>query len=82
MPPLMPPWIDDPGICLAGRGRRDHYANMRKGDWRVREDDFDSMVRTIAVERRMFDNIRKAMAFILAFHLPIAGLPLMPLLRF
>lgn len=44
------------------------------------EDDFDSIVRTIALGRRIYDNIRKAMAFIFAVHVPIAGLTLMPLL--
>ena len=44
------------------------------------EDDFNSIVRTIALGRRIYDNIRKAMAFIFAVHVPIAGLTLMPLL--
>ncbi|GAA0281006.1 HAD-IC family P-type ATPase [Alteraurantiacibacter aestuarii] len=44
------------------------------------EDDFDSIVRTVALGRRIYDNIRKAMAFIFAVHVPIAGLTLMPLL--
>ena len=30
--------------------------------------------------RRIYDNLRKAMAFILAVHVPIAGLALLPLL--
>jgi P-type Ca2+ transporter type 2C len=44
------------------------------------EDDFGSIVKTIALGRRIYDNIRKAMAFIFAVHVPIAGLALMPLL--
>ena len=44
------------------------------------EDDFDSIVKTIALGRRIYDNIQKAMAFIFAVHVPIAGLVLMPLL--
>lgn len=44
------------------------------------EDDFASIVKTIALGRRIYDNILKAMAFILAVHVPIAGLVLMPLL--
>ena len=44
------------------------------------EDDFASIVQTIALGRRIYDNIRKAMAFIFAVHVPIAGLALMPLM--
>lgn len=44
------------------------------------EDDFNSIVKTIALGRRIYDNIRKAMAFIFAVHVPIAGLTLMPLI--
>jgi P-type Ca2+ transporter type 2C len=43
------------------------------------EDDFGSIVKTIALGRRIYDNIRKAMAFIFAVHVPIAGLALLPL---
>jgi P-type Ca2+ transporter type 2C len=44
------------------------------------DDDFGSIVRTIALGRTIYDNIRKAMAFIFAVHVPIAGLALLPLL--
>ena len=43
-------------------------------------DDFGSIVKSIALGRRIYDNIRKAMAFIFAVHVPIAGLALMPLM--
>jgi Ca2+-transporting ATPase len=43
------------------------------------DDDFGSIVRTIALGRIIYDNIRKAMAFIFAVHVPIAGLALLPL---
>jgi Ca2+-transporting ATPase len=43
------------------------------------EDDFGSIVHAIRLGRRIFDNIRKAMAFIFAVHVPIAGLALLPL---
>ena len=43
------------------------------------DDDFGSIVTTIALGRRIYDNIRKAMAFIFAVHVPIAGLALLPL---
>ncbi len=44
------------------------------------DDDFGSIVKSIALGRRIYDNIRKAMAFIFAVHVPLAGLALMPLL--
>jgi len=43
------------------------------------EDDFGSIVQTVRLGRRIYDNIRKAMAFIFAVHVPIAGLALLPL---
>ena len=42
------------------------------------DDDFSSIVATIRLGRRIFDNIKKAIAFILAVHVPIAGLSLLP----
>ena len=44
------------------------------------DDDFGSIVRAVRLGRRIYDNIRKAMGFIFAVHVPIAGLALLPLL--
>ncbi|GAP67123.1 P-type HAD superfamily ATPase [Mizugakiibacter sediminis] len=44
------------------------------------DDDFGSIVRTVRLGRRIYDNLRKAMGYILAVHVPIAGLALLPLL--
>ena len=44
------------------------------------DDDFSSIVKAIGLGRRIFDNLRKAMAYILAVHVPIAGLSLIPVL--
>jgi len=44
------------------------------------EDDFGSIVRGIRVGRRIYDNLRKAMSYICAIHVPIAGLALLPVL--
>ncbi len=44
------------------------------------DDDFDAIVHAVRLGRRIYDNIRKAMAFIFAVHVPIAGLALLPLL--
>ena len=43
------------------------------------DDDFGSIVKAVRLGRRIYDNIRKAMAFIFAVHVPIAGLALLPL---
>jgi Ca2+-transporting ATPase len=43
------------------------------------DDDFGSIVRTIRLGRRIYDNLRKASAYIVAVHVPIAGLALLPL---
>jgi Ca2+-transporting ATPase len=44
------------------------------------DDDFSSIVRAVRMGRRIFDNLKKAMAYILAIHVPIAGLSLIPVL--
>jgi Ca2+-transporting ATPase len=44
------------------------------------DDDFSSIVRAVRLGRRIFDNLQKAMAYILAIHVPIAGLSLLPVL--
>ncbi len=43
-------------------------------------DDFGSIVTAIRLGRRIYDNLRKAMTFIVAVHVPIAGLALLPLI--
>jgi Ca2+-transporting ATPase len=44
------------------------------------EDDFSSIVKAVRLGRRIFDNIKKAMAYILAIHVPIAGISLIPVI--
>jgi len=43
------------------------------------DDDFGSIVKAVRLGRRIFDNLRKAMGFTIAVHVPIAGLSLIPL---
>jgi P-type Ca2+ transporter type 2C len=65
------------GIAMGGRGTdvaREAAAIV------LLDDDFGSVVRTIRLGRRIYDNLRKAMGYILAIHVPIAGLSLLPLL--
>jgi Ca2+-transporting ATPase len=44
------------------------------------EDDFGSIVHSVSLGRRIYDNIRKASGFIFAVHVPIAGLAVLPLI--
>ncbi|MDH7593445.1 MAG: cation-translocating P-type ATPase [Methanomicrobiales archaeon] len=44
------------------------------------DDDFASIVAGVRGGRRIFDNLKKAIAYILAIHVPIAGLSLAPVL--
>jgi Ca2+-transporting ATPase len=44
------------------------------------DDDFSSIVAAVKLGRRIFDNLRKAMAYLLAIHIPIAGISLIPVL--
>jgi Ca2+-transporting ATPase len=44
------------------------------------DDAFSSIVRAVRVGRRIYDNLKKAMAYILAVHVPIAGMSLLPVL--
>jgi P-type Ca2+ transporter type 2C len=43
-------------------------------------DDFSSIVQAVKLGRRIFDNLRKAMSYLLAIHIPIAGISLIPVL--
>ena len=44
------------------------------------DDDFSSIVQALKLGRRIFDNLRKAMAYLVAVHIPIAGMSLIPVL--
>jgi len=65
------------GIAMGGRGTD---VAREASSIVLLDDDFGSIVRTIRLGRRIYDNLRKASAYIVAVHVPIAGLALMPLL--
>lgn len=44
------------------------------------DDDFSSIVQAVKLGRRIFANLRKAMSYLLAIHIPIAGMSLIPVL--
>ena len=43
-------------------------------------DDFASLVTTVRLGRRIYDNLRRAMSYTLAVHLPIVGMAMLPVL--
>ncbi len=44
------------------------------------DDDFVSIVAAVRLGRRIYANLRKAMSYVLAVHVPIAGMALLPLM--
>ena len=65
------------GVAMGGRGTD---VAREASSIVLLDDDFGSIVRTIRLGRRIYDNLRKASAYIVAVHVPIAGLALLPLL--
>ena len=65
------------GIAMGGRGTD---VAREASSIVLLDDDFASIVTAIRLGRRIYDNLRKAMGFIFAVHVPIAGLALMPLI--
>ena len=65
------------GIAMGGRGTD---VAREASSIVLLDDDFGSIVTAVRLGRRIYDNLRKAMGFIFAVHVPIAGLALLPLL--
>ena len=64
------------GVAMGGRGTD---VAREASSIVLLDDDFGSIVVAIRLGRRIYDNVRKAMGFIFAVHVPIAGLALLPL---
>jgi Ca2+-transporting ATPase len=65
------------GIAMGGRGTdvaREAAALV------LLDDDFSSIVAAVRLGRRIYDNMKKAMSYLLAIHVPIAGMSLLPVL--
>ena len=65
------------GIAMGGRGTD---VAREASSIVLLDDDFGSIVKAVRLGRRIYDNLRKAMGFIFAVHVPIAGLALLPLI--
>ena len=44
------------------------------------DDDFSSIVRAVRLGRRIYDNLQKAISYVIAIHVPLAGVVLFPVL--
>lgn len=65
------------GVAMGGRGTdvaREAAALV------LVNDDFKSLVASVRLGRRIYDNIRHAMSYIVSVHIPIAGMGLAPVL--
>ena len=65
------------GIAMGGRGTD---VARESSSLVLLNDDFSSIVAAVRLGRRIFDNIRKAVVFIIAAHIPIAGMSLIPVM--
>jgi P-type Ca2+ transporter type 2C len=65
------------GVAMGGRGTEVARA---AASLVLVNDDFASLVSAVRLGRRIYQNIQHAMSFIIAVHIPIAGLGLLPVL--
>lgn len=63
------------GIAMGQRGTD---VAREASDLVLLDDNFSSIIAAIRTGRRIYDNIRKAMVYIFAVHIPVAGLTLVP----
>ena len=64
------------GIAMGARGTD---VAREAADVVLMDDDFSAIVAAIKTGRRIFENLRKAVAFVVAVHVPIVGFSLLPI---
>ena len=65
------------GVAMGGRGTD---VAREAASLVLIDDDFAAIVHAVRLGRLIFDNLRKAMSYVLAVHVPIAGMALVPVL--
>jgi Ca2+-transporting ATPase len=65
------------GVAMGERGTD---VARESADLVLLNDDFFSIVAAVRMGRRIYDNLKKAVAFVFAVHVPIAGMSLLPIL--
>ncbi len=65
------------GVAMGGRGTD---VAREASTLVLLDDDFTSIVGGVKMGRRIFDNLKKAIAYIFSVHIPIAGLSALPVL--
>jgi Ca2+-transporting ATPase len=67
----------DIGIAMGGRGTD---VAREASSLVLLDDNFTSIVSAVRLGRRIYDNLKKAMAYIFSIHIPIAGMSLIPVI--
>jgi Ca2+-transporting ATPase len=65
------------GVAMGGRGTD---VAREAASLVLLRDEFSSIVDTVRLGRRIYDNLRNAMGYLLAVHVPIAGISFLPLI--
>ncbi|RJP30786.1 MAG: cation-translocating P-type ATPase [Actinobacteria bacterium] len=65
------------GVAMGGRGTD---VARESASLVLLDDDFSSIETAVKMGRRIYDNLKKAMSYVIAIHVPIAGMSIIPVL--